>query len=64
MGTLTIGAAAGAIGGAIAQMFTTETCNNVIKQSQEVIAHTVEETLIDIHNNQDDISQLKEPLPS
>ena len=64
MGTLAIGAAAGAIGGAIAQMFTTKTCNNVSEQSQEVIAHMVEETLIDIHNNQDDISQLKEPLPS
>ena len=62
MGALAIGAAAGAIGGAIAQMFTTETCNNVIKQSQEVIAHTVEENLIDIHNNQDDISQLNKTI--
>ena len=54
------GLAAGALSGSIAEGFTHNTVNQVLNQSQKVIAHTVEENLIDIHNNEEDIKKLNQ----
>ena len=58
MASLAIGAIAGAISGSIAQEFSKDTVNKVIKDSQTVISHTVSEALIDIHNHEEDIKRL------
>ena len=60
--SIALGAVAGAIAGSIASQFSENTVNNVINKSQSVIAHTVEEELIDIYDNQDDIKRLNRTM--
>ena len=60
--SLLLGGAAGAITGIISDMFTEETVDQVITNSQKVISKTVEENIINIHNNRKDISVLNETI--
>ena len=57
------GLAVGAVlAGVVAEGFTHSTIDDVIKGSQQVLSHTVEQDLIHIHNNEDDIRRLNRTI--
>ena len=53
-----VGIAAGAVTGYIASEFSAATVDKVVQESQDVISKTVEENIIQIHNQDKDIKQL------
>ena len=55
---LGVGIAAGVVTGYIASEFSADTVDKVVQESQDVISKTVEENIIQIHNQDKDIKQL------
>ena len=55
---LGVGIAVGAVTGYIASEFSADTVDKVVQESQDVISKTVEENIIQIHNQDKDIKQL------
>ena len=53
-----VGIAAGAVTGYIASEFSAATVDKVVQESQDVISKTVEENIIQIHNQDKDVKQL------
>ena len=56
------GIAAGVVTGYIASEFSADTVDKVVQESQEVISKTVEDNLIQIHNQDKDIKQLNRTM--